>query len=50
MIGPDSTVTLDFALNRMAGVIDKLVVYPENMQKNLDRLAGLCIHSGFSSR
>jgi adenylosuccinate lyase len=44
MIGPDSTVTLDFALNRMAGVIDKLVVYPENMQKNLDRLGGL-VHS-----
>jgi adenylosuccinate lyase len=44
MIGPDSTVTLDFALNRMAGVIDKLVVYPDNMQKNLDRLGGL-VHS-----
>jgi adenylosuccinate lyase len=44
MIGPDATVTLDFALNRMAGVIDKLVVYPENMQKNLDRLGGL-VHS-----
>ncbi len=44
MIGPDATVTLDFALNRMAGVIDKLVVYPENMRKNLDRLGGL-IHS-----
>jgi adenylosuccinate lyase len=44
MIGPDATVTLDFALNRLAGVIDKLVVYPENMQKNLDRLGGL-IHS-----
>ena len=41
MIGPDATVTLDFALNRMAGVIEKLVVYPENMQKNLDRLGGL---------
>src|SRR5918998_796800 len=40
MIGPDATVTLDFALNRLAGVIDKLVVYPENMQKNLDRLGG----------
>ncbi|MGN6461998.1 MAG: adenylosuccinate lyase [Pseudolabrys sp.] len=44
MIGPDATVTLDFALNRLAGVIDKLLVYPENMQKNLDRLGGL-IHS-----
>jgi adenylosuccinate lyase len=44
MIGPDATVTLDFALNRMAGVIEKLVVYPENMQKNLDRLGGL-VHS-----
>jgi adenylosuccinate lyase len=44
MIGPDATVTLDFALNRMAGVVDKLVVYPENMQKNLDRLGGL-VHS-----
>ena len=41
MIGPDATVTLDFALGRLAGVIDKLVVYPENMQKNLDRLGGL---------
>ena len=44
MIGPDSTVTLDFALNRLAGVIDKLVVYPENMKRNLDRLGGL-VHS-----
>ena len=44
MIGPDATVTLDFALARLAGVIDKLVVYPDNMQKNLDRLGGL-IHS-----
>ena len=44
MIGPDATITLDFALARLAGVIDKLVVYPENMQKNLDRLGGL-IHS-----
>jgi adenylosuccinate lyase len=44
MIGPDATVTLDFALHRMAGVIDKLVVYPENMRKNLERLGGL-IHS-----
>jgi len=44
MVGPDATVTLDFALNRLAGVIENLVVYPENMQKNLDRLGGL-IHS-----
>ena len=44
MIGPDATVTLDFALGRLAGVVDKLVVYPENMQKNLDRLGGL-VHS-----
>ena len=44
MIGPDATVTLDFALNRMTGLIDKLVVYPENMKKNLDRLGGL-VHS-----
>jgi len=44
MIGPDATVTLDFALNRLAGVIDKLVVYPKHMQKNLDRLGGL-VHS-----
>jgi len=44
MIGPDATVTLDFALNRLAGIIDKLIVYPENMQKNLDRLGGL-VHS-----
>ena len=41
MIGPDATVTLDFALARLTGVIDKLVVYPENMQKNLDQLGGL---------
>jgi adenylosuccinate lyase len=41
MIGPDATVTLDFALHRLAGVIEKLVVYPQNMRKNLDRLGGL---------
>jgi adenylosuccinate lyase len=40
-IGPDATITLDFALNRLAGVIEKLVVYPENMRKNLDKLGGL---------
>ncbi len=44
MFGPDATVTLDFALNRMAGVIEKLLVYPATMQKNLDRLGGL-VHS-----
>jgi adenylosuccinate lyase len=44
MIGPDSTITLDFALVRLTGLIDRLMVYPENMQKNLDRLGGL-IHS-----
>ena len=43
-IAPDATITLDFALARLAGVIDKLVVYPENMRKNLDRLGGL-VHS-----
>jgi adenylosuccinate lyase len=43
-IGPDATVHLDFALKRLAGVIDKLLVYPENMKKNLDKLGGL-IHS-----
>ncbi len=43
-IAPDATVHLDFALVRLAGVIDKLVVYPENMRRNLDRLGGL-IHS-----
>ena len=43
-IGPDATVHLDFALKRLAGVIDKLLVYPENMQRNLDKLGGL-IHS-----
>ncbi|WP_026379665.1 adenylosuccinate lyase [Afifella pfennigii] len=41
MIGPDATVTLDFALARLAGVVDKLVVYPERMRENLDRLSGL---------
>jgi adenylosuccinate lyase len=44
MIGPDATATLDFALVRLAGIIDKLLIYPENMQKNLDRLGGL-VHS-----
>ena len=44
MIGPDATVTLDFALARLASIVDKLIVYPAAMQKNLDRLGGL-IHS-----
>ena len=44
MIGPDATVTLDFALNRLAGIVDRLIVYPDNMRKNLDRLGGL-VHS-----
>ena len=44
MIGPDATVTLDFALNRLAGLVDRLIVYPDTMKKNLDRLGGL-IHS-----
>src|SRR6201992_4302076 len=44
MIGPDATVTLDFALSRLAGVVDKLIVYPKNMLKNLDRAGGL-VHS-----
>ena len=41
MIGPDATVTLDFALARLAGVIEKLVIYPEAMKRNLDKLGGL---------
>ena len=44
MIGPDATVTLDFALSRLTGVIEKLLVYPDRMQKNLDQLGGL-VHS-----
>jgi adenylosuccinate lyase len=43
-IGPDSTVTLDFALARLTGVIDKLLVYPERMKRNLDLMGGL-VHS-----
>jgi adenylosuccinate lyase len=43
-IGPDATTTLDFALARLTGVVDKLLVYPERMRKNLDRMGGL-IHS-----
>ena len=44
MIGPDATVTLNFALNRLEGIVDKLIVYPDNMRKNLERLGGL-VHS-----
>jgi adenylosuccinate lyase len=43
-IGPDTTVTLDFALHRLAGVIEKLVIYPENMMNNLNKFRGL-VHS-----
>jgi adenylosuccinate lyase len=44
MIGPDATVTLDFALARLTGVMDKLVVYPERMLANLNKMGGL-VHS-----
>lgn len=44
MIGPDATITLDFALSRLTGVVEKLLIYPERMQKNLDRMGGL-VHS-----
>jgi adenylosuccinate lyase len=44
MIGPDATTTLDFALARLASIVDQLVVYPANMQRNLERLGGL-VHS-----
>jgi adenylosuccinate lyase len=43
-IGPDATITLDFALMRLTGVIDKLLVYPTRMQKNMDSMGGL-VHS-----
>ncbi|ESQ93808.1 adenylosuccinate lyase [Asticcacaulis benevestitus] len=43
-IAPDATIHLDFALRRLAGVIDNLLIYPDNMQKNIDRLGGL-VHS-----
>ncbi|WP_228243689.1 adenylosuccinate lyase [Porphyrobacter sp. GA68] len=43
-IGPDATITLDFALARLTQVVDKLLVYPERMQANLDRMGGL-VHS-----
>ncbi|HLW29097.1 MAG TPA: adenylosuccinate lyase [Kiloniellales bacterium] len=41
MIAPDATITLDFALNRLAGVVEKLLVYPDQMRRNLDQLGGL---------
>ena len=44
MIGPDATITLDFALARLTGVVEKLLVYPDTMRRNLDRLGGL-VHS-----
>ena len=43
-IGPDATITLDFALSRLTGVIDKLVIYPDNMIKNMNKFRGL-VHS-----
>ncbi|GLQ37824.1 adenylosuccinate lyase [Rhizobium albus] len=43
-IGPDTTITLDFALNRLAGVVEKLVIYPDNMLANMNKFRGL-IHS-----
>jgi adenylosuccinate lyase len=43
-IGPDATITLDFALARLTGLVDKLLVYPERMLRNLDRMGGL-VHS-----
>ncbi len=44
IIAPDATIALDFALARLAGIVDKLVVYPEAMRRNLDQLGGL-VHS-----
>ncbi|MGB6541127.1 MAG: adenylosuccinate lyase [Xanthobacteraceae bacterium] len=44
VIGPDATVTLDFALARLTSIVDRLIVYPDNMRRNIDRLGGL-IHS-----
>jgi adenylosuccinate lyase len=45
VIGPDATITLDFALHRLAGMIGKLTVYPERMEQNLESLGGV-VHSG----
>ena len=44
MIGPDATITLDFALARLTGVIEKLVIYPDNMIANMNKFRGL-VHS-----
>jgi adenylosuccinate lyase len=44
MIGPDATITLDFALARLTGVVEKMVVYPENMMANMNKFRGL-VHS-----
>ncbi|CAA9515459.1 MAG: Adenylosuccinate lyase @ SAICAR lyase, partial [uncultured Sphingomonadaceae bacterium] len=44
MIGPDATITLDFMLARLTGVVDKLLIYPDRMGRNLDRMGGL-VHS-----
>jgi adenylosuccinate lyase len=41
VIGPDSTILLDFGLNRLIGLLDKLIVYPENMKRNMDKSGGL---------
>ena len=49
MIGPDATVTLDFALHRLTGIIKNLVVYPERMRANMDRLGGSFTRSGCCS-
>jgi adenylosuccinate lyase len=46
VIAPDATVTLDFAINRLASVIENLVLYPDNMQKNLNQLGGLHFSQG----
>ena len=46
VIAPDATVTLDFAINRLSGVIENLVLYPKNMKKNLDQLGGLHFSQG----
>jgi adenylosuccinate lyase len=43
-IGPDATITLDFALARLTGVVEKLLIYPERMQRNMDSMGGL-VHS-----
>jgi adenylosuccinate lyase len=43
-IAPDATITLDFALHRLTDVIERLIVYPDRMQRNLDRMGGL-VHS-----